>query len=198
MDCFEKDALDKGYSLVAGIDEAGRGPLAGPVVAAAVVFDTLPLEIGIKDSKALTPRRREYLFEEIKKRAVCVGIGIVEPQEIDKINILKASLKAMEKSVRSLSINPQFLLIDGRFPIELDIPQKTVIKGDSISVTIAAASIIAKVTRDRIMESYHKRYPVYGFNRHKGYGTEAHLMAIERYGPLPIHRKSFKGVKEHI
>lgn len=195
---FEKKALKKGYSLIAGIDEAGRGPLAGPVVSAAVIFsDNLP-DVGINDSKKLTPKKREYLFDIICDHALSYGIGVADHFEIDRINILQASLHSMAKSVESLKLRPDYLLIDGTFGIDFDLPQQAIPKGDSLSISIAAASILAKVTRDRIMETYHNEYPQYGFKRHKGYPTLIHKDAIKKYGPCPIHRRSFKGVKEYI
>lgn len=195
MDLYEKDARSKGFKSVAGIDEAGRGPLAGPVVAAAVIFSSLPAkELGINDSKRLTPSRRDLLVFEIYKVAPAVGIGIMWPDEIDAINIHKASLKAMEKAVFSLEILPDFLLIDGSFPIETDIPQRPIVSGDTLSVSIAAASIIAKTTRDKIMDSYHVTFPQYNFSSNKGYGTKEHLEALRSFGASPIHRRSFRGV----
>lgn len=181
--------------LVAGVDEAGRGPLAGPVVAAAVIFEALPEDLPFKDSKALGPRRRIELFEEVYRRALTIGLGIVDSEEIDRINILRASLLAMEKAVKGLSVTPDLLLIDGNHPLNLPIPQRLLVHGDRESPLIGAASIVAKVTRDRIMEGYHRIFPPYGFNRHKGYGTREHLMALKRYGPTPIHRRTFRGVK---
>ncbi len=195
MDHFEKEAISSGYCLISGVDEAGRGPLAGPVVAAAVIFKKSFPDIELKDSKALSEKRRESLFKEIYNNALSIGLGIITHEEIDSSNILIAALKAMSIAVKELSPAPNFVLIDGQFPIKTDQPQKPVIKGDAKSLTIAAASIVAKVTRDRIMDGYHTLYPEYGFDTHKGYGTKKHLEAIKRHGPLPIHRKTFKGVK---
>ena len=195
---FEKKALKKGYSKIAGIDEAGRGPLAGPVVSAAVILpDSLPVS-GINDSKKLTPKNRESLFEEIYQHAVAVGIGIVGPSEIDRINILEASRFAMLLAVENLFPKPDYLLVDGTFPIASKLPQEPIPKGDTLSISIAAASIIAKVTRDRMMAKYHQEYPQFGFAQNKGYPTKTHKAAIKKYGCCPIHRKSFKGVKEHL
>jgi len=195
---FEKQALKEGYSKIAGLDEAGRGPLAGPVVSAAVILpDSLPVS-GINDSKKLTPKKRESLFEEIYKHAVAVGIGIVGPSEIDHRNILEASRFSMSLSVENLSLKPDYLLIDGTFRIASNLPQETIPKGDTLSISIAAASIIAKVTRDRMMAKYHQEYPQFGFAQNKGYPTKAHKAAIEKYGCCPIHRKSFKGVREYL
>ncbi len=194
---YEKQARESGFTAVAGIDEAGRGPLAGPVVSAAVILpEGLPVS-GIHDSKQLSPKRREQLYDDIYRHAVAVGVGIVDPVEIDRINILQASLSAMAMSVRNLFPAPDFLLIDGPFPIPADFPQKPVIKGDSLSISIAAASIIAKVTRDRMMAVYAEEYPEFDFSANKGYPTKAHKEAIRKYGCSPIHRLTFKGVKEH-
>ena len=198
LQAFEKDAFKKGYSLIAGIDEAGRGPLAGPVVSAAVIFNSDIPDTGIKDSKKLTQKKRELLFDIICDHSLAFGIGIVDNYEIDRINILQASLRSMAESVENLKIAPDYLLIDGTFGINLDLPQQAIPKGDSLSISIAAASILAKVTRDRIMEAYHNNYPQYGFKSHKGYPTRFHKDAIKKHGPCPIHRRSFKGVKEYI
>ncbi len=194
---FEKEARANGFDAVAGIDEAGRGPLAGPVVAAAVILPDPLLVLGIQDSKKVSPKKREKLFVEIYRHAIAVGVGIVEPVDIDRLNILQASLLAMAISVQNLDSVPDFLLIDGTFPISFDLPQKSVPKGDSLSISIGAASIVAKVTRDRIMVKYAKQYPEFDFSRHKGYPTKAHKEAIQKHGISPIHRLSFKGVKEY-
>lgn len=195
---FEKKAIDSGFSIIAGIDEAGRGPLAGPVVSAAVILaDNQPIS-GIADSKKLTPRKRAYLYEKIYDTAVSVGIGIVDPLEIDRINILQAALLSMSIATQNLSPQPDFLLIDGTFMISSTLSQEPIPKGDTRSVSIAAASIVAKVTRDRLMERYHKDYPRFGFSKHKGYPTKAHKEAIRKFGCCPIHRRTFKGVKEYL
>ncbi len=194
MDSFEKDVLARGFNLVAGVDEAGRGPLAGPVVAAAVIFSYLPQGLGIRDSKKLSPARRTALVFDIYSKAASVGVGIAWPAEIDSLNIHRASLLAMERAVASLVIAPDFILVDGKFPTSLETPQLPVISGDSLSVSIAAASIIAKTTRDRLMVAYDRLYPGYGFAGHKGYPTKDHYAALEKLGPLPIHRRSFRGV----
>lgn len=195
---FEKKASKKGFSQIAGIDEAGRGPLAGPVVSAAVILpDSLP-PLGIADSKKLTPKKRDYLFDKIYDYAVAVGIGIVGPAEIDRINILEAARLSMVFAVKDLKAPPDYLMIDGPFRIASDLSQEPIRKGDSLSISIAAASIVAKVTRDRIMQKYHQDYPQFGFSQHKGYPTKAHKAAIREYGCCPIHRRSFKGVKEHL
>ena len=180
--------------LPAGVDEAGRGPLAGPVVAAAVI---LPKECevnGLNDSKKLSHQKREILFDQIKAVAVSIGVGIIEPDEIDRINILRAALLAMEGAVMKLNPKPDFLLIDGNRKTSLLIPQETVIGGDSTCNSIAAASIIAKVTRDLIMDDYHNIHPEYNFKKHKGYPTKEHFDALRKFGPCPIHRKTFRGV----
>jgi ribonuclease HII len=195
---FEKRAFQKGFSIIAGIDEAGRGPLAGPVVSAAVI---LPISFqipGVFDSKTLSPKRRCYLYEKIYDTAVSIGIGIVDPFEIDRINILQAALTSMALAVENLAPQPDFLLIDGTFLISSTLRQKAIPKGDTLSISIAAASIVAKVTRDRLMERYHQDYPHFGFSKHKGYPTKSHKEAIQQFGCCPIHRKSFKGVKEYL
>ena len=203
---FEEKARRKGYLRIAGVDEAGRGPLAGPVVSAAVILPDDPegraamaaYAYEINDSKKLTPRKRQWLFDCIHNDAAGIGIGIVEAAEIDRVNILQASLQAMALAVSNLVPRPDYLLIDGNFPIPLELPQESIVKGDAKSASIAAASIVAKVTRDRLMEAYHRRYPRYGFSGHKGYPTRAHRQAIASYGPSPIHRRTFKGVREHV
>jgi ribonuclease HII len=197
MDYFEKEALNSGYKIISGVDEAGRGPLAGPVVAAAVIFKNPLPDLELKDSKSLSKKQREYLFREIYNNAFSIGLGIITHDEIDSSNILVAALKAMSIAVSELSPPPDFVLIDGQFPIKTDRPQKSVIKGDTKSLTIAAASIVAKVSRDRIMDGYHTLYPEYGFDAHKGYGTKQHLEALKRHGASAVHRKTFKGVKGH-
>lgn len=194
MRLFEKRARRQGFQCVAGIDEVGRGPLAGPVVAAAVV---LPSDVDlpeVKDSKELTPAKREKCCKEILSCARDVSIGCVEAPDIDRLNILQAAFRAMVLAVQGLKISPDFLLIDGPYSLPLPISQKGIPKGDQLSLSIAAASIVAKVHRDRLMEDYHSRYPVYGFKSNKGYGTRAHLEALRRHGPCPLHRRSFRGV----
>ncbi|WP_224963341.1 ribonuclease HII [Geomonas subterranea] len=197
MLALEGQALRRGYARIAGVDEAGRGPLAGPVVAAAVILPTGLVLPGVNDSKQLTEGKREELFDVIHREALAVGVGIGDHALIDRINILQATLSAMSDAVRGLSVNPDFLLIDGISSVPMNIPQRTVKKGDSLSLSIAAASIIAKVTRDRMMVEYDARFPGYGFASHKGYGAASHLAAIAELGPCPIHRRSFSGVKEH-
>lgn len=180
--------------IPAGIDEAGRGPIAGPVVAAAVILRNSPLINGINDSKKLSDRKRRELHRIICEDSVAFSVGMVEPEEIDRINILRAAIKAMEIAVNSLEVKPDFLYIDGNMPITSAIRQENIVKGDTKCVSVAAASIIAKVERDIIMENYHEQYPRYNFRKHKGYPTREHLEAVRKYGPCPIHRKSFKGV----
>jgi ribonuclease HII len=194
----EVQACRLGYHAVAGVDEAGRGPLAGPVVAAAVILPTGLILPEVNDSKQLTAEKREELFDVVHREAIAVGVGIGDHILVDRINILQATLRAMRDAVESLSLKPDYLLIDGISNIAINIPQRTVKQGDSLSLSIAAASIIAKVTRDRMMIDYDARYPGYGFASHKGYGAASHLAAIAELGPCPIHRKSFSGVKEHL
>ena len=195
---FEKAAYRNGFTYVAGIDEAGRGPLAGPVMAAAVILPTGLSIDGVDDSKNLSPDKRNKLFDIIMMHALSVGVGIIAPAEIDRINILQATRCAMLSAVQQLLPQPDILLIDGISTIDSTIPQKTIKKGDSLSISIAAASIIAKVTRDRFMIEMDSKYPGYGFAGHKGYGSAFHLEAIRKLGPSPIHRLTFGGVKEHV
>ena len=191
MDTFEKIAYKEGYKLIAGVDEAGRGPLAGPVVAAAVILPFDYMNAEINDSKQLSAAKREKLYEIINKDAVSIGTGIVDTEIIDHLNILQATLQAMREAVLELSTSPDFLLIDGLHRVPVITPQKPVVKGDSLSISIAAASIIAKVSRDRIMEIYHRQFPQYNFRQNKGYGTKEHCDAIKQFGICKIHRKSF-------
>jgi ribonuclease HII len=195
---FEKKATREGYNRIAGIDEAGRGPLAGPVVSAAVILPPTLSISGVDDSKKLSVKNRLRLYEEIYSHAVSVGIGIIDAAEIDRINILRAALMAMAMAVENLSPQPECLLIDGPFQISTRLPQQPITGGDALSVSIAAASIVAKVTRDRLMESYAEYYPQFGFSQHKGYPTPAHKAAIRKFGFCPIHRRTFKGVKEFV
>lgn len=195
---YEDLALNNGFRVVAGIDEAGRGPLAGPVVAAAVVLPPRADLPGIDDSKKLSASKRELLYGLISGCALAVGVGVADHDCIDRINILQATLRAMAEAVGQLALSPDYLLIDGISTIPLTLPQRTIKKGDSASISIAAASIIAKVTRDRMMLDYDLQYPGYGFAEHKGYGCASHLAAIAKLGPCPIHRKTFRGVKEHV
>jgi ribonuclease HII len=191
MHQFECYARQCGYQKIAGIDEAGRGPLAGPVVAAAVILPPDYRHPEINDSKQLTPGKRERLYEVIKTDALAVGIGVVEASVIDHVNILQATLMAMRDALLDLSLAPDYLLIDGKHRIDVQIPQEVIIRGDARSVSIAAASIIAKVSRDRIMEIYHRQFPQYNFLKNKGYGTDEHREAIYRCGRCKIHRLSF-------
>ena len=195
---YERSLSSKGYRSIAGIDEAGRGPLAGPVVAAAVILPKGLQVPGVNDSKKLTELKREALFDVVMEKAIATGVGISRPEEIDEINILQATLKAMLRAVEDLRTSPDYLIIDGINTIDRDIPQHAIKKGDSLSISIAAASIIAKVTRDRMMLEYDRQYPSYGFTSHKGYGSKLHREAIANFGPCPIHRKTFAGVKEHV
>jgi len=196
---FETRAWARGARAVAGVDEAGRGPLAGPVVAAAVILDPDRPVPGVADSKVLSPARRETLFDEIHAHARAVGVAAVDHTEIDRINILQATLRAMARAVANLSeapdfLQPDYLLIDALTLPDAPFPQEGIVKGDALSVSIAAASIIAKVTRDRMMAELDGRYPGYGFALHKGYPTDAHRRAIRRLGPCPVHRMTFRGV----
>lgn len=191
MDTYEKLAYLEGYRYVAGVDEAGRGPLAGPVVAAAVIFPPEYRNKEINDSKQLSAAKRAYLYDIIKNEAIAVGVGVAETDMIDQINILRASLQAMSEAVQELNTAPDYLLVDGLHRVPLPTPQKPIVKGDALSISIAAASIIAKVSRDRIMEMYHRQFPQYNFMRNKGYGTEEHRNAIKQFGMCKIHRRSF-------
>lgn len=183
----------EGIRNIAGIDEAGRGPLAGPVVAAAVIFEPYYHIEGVTDSKKLSAKQREHFFEIITQNALSYGVGIVDNREIDRINIRRATFKAMRIAIGSLKINPQYLLIDGEELPDKIYPQEAIVKGDVRCFTIAAASIIAKVTRDRMLIEYDQQYPQYGFSRHKGYGTAFHREMIKKLGPCPLHRRSFLG-----
>ena len=193
---FEEQARQKGARHVAGVDEVGRGPLAGPVVAAAVLLPADFRPEGINDSKKLTERKRLAAFERICDQAVGIGLGVIDAEVIDRINILQASLRAMAMAIDRLVPQPDHLLVDGNQPVKRAIAQKTLIRGDRRSVSIAAASIVAKVTRDRLMQDYHRLYPAYGFARHKGYPTQAHREALNAFGGCPIHRRSFSGVPD--
>lgn len=188
---IEKKLFDEGYKLIAGVDEAGRGPLAGPVVAAAVIFDQNTFIRGVDDSKKLNHKEREALEEEIKAKALAYSISVVDVKRIDNSNILVASLEAMEKSIMSLNVAPDFVLIDGKFSLKLPFENTAIIKGDSKCFSIAAASILAKTFRDKLMQEYSEKYPQYKFHKHKGYPTQEHIEAILKYGPCEIHRKKF-------
>lgn len=193
---IEKKLRDRGIQHIAGVDEAGRGPLAGPVVAAAVILPPDTLIPGLNDSKALSEKRRAELFEIIHNTALAIGVGKASPQEIDKYNIRNATHHAMCEALASLNISPNRVLIDGNALPGSPFPEQSVIGGDRKSLSIAAASVIAKVTRDRLMIDYHAQYPAYGFASHKGYGSADHLAALQKHGPCPIHRQSFRGVFE--
>jgi len=191
---YERKLAAVGFRRIAGIDEAGRGPLAGPVVAAAVILPWRRPIAGVRDSKVVPPAERERLYYQILQSAVAVGVGMVEPRDIERVNVLQATIGAMEQAVSRLSISPDALLVDAVPLRRLALPQRAVIRGDALSYVIAAASIVAKVTRDHLMDDYHRRYPRYGFRSHKGYGTSAHLDCLARYGACPIHRRTFRGV----
>lgn len=193
---LERELWRNGIERIAGVDEVGVGPLAGPVVAAAVI---LPVDVqvrGIDDSKRLSARKREALAEEIRACAVGVGVGIVGVEDVDRLNIYRASLEAMRRAVLALPVPPQQLLVDARHVPGIAVSQMSIVKGDAQSYSIAAASIIAKTTRDRVMRQLDELYPQYGFARHMGYGTRAHVAAIEKYGPSPVHRRSFGIVRQ--
>ncbi len=190
---FERQLWASGKELIAGVDEVGRGPLAGPVVTAAVILPHDFALLGVNDSKKLSPKKRDELFDQIKEAAICWAIGRREPQRIDEINILEATKEAMLDAVNALPQRPDHVLIDAVSLKKLEIPQTAIIKGDARSVSIAAASIIAKVTRDREMEAMAKIWPGYAFESNKGYGTAAHYEGIKKLGPCPIHRKTFLG-----
>jgi len=195
---FEKQAQHRGYRAVAGIDEAGRGPLAGPVVAAAVILPASFDLPGLTDSKQLSEKKRSALFPLIRSQALAIGVGISDAACIDRLNILQATLQAMHLAVTRLRTPADFLLVDGISQIPTSLPQLTLKQGDSRSLSIAAASVIAKVVRDRMMVGYDRHFPGYGLAEHKGYGCAGHLAAIARLGPSPIHRCTFRGVREHV
>lgn len=184
--------------LIAGVDEAGRGPLAGPVVAAAVILDDRAPIPGLADSKKLTALRREKLFDEIRAKALCCSVALATVEEIDRLNILQATLLAMQRAVRGLRLKPAKVLVDGnRLPV-LDVVAEAIVSGDALVPAISAASILAKVTRDRLLDELHQQHPGYGFDRHKGYGTAEHLRALQTLGPLPEHRRSFAPVAQAL
>lgn len=197
MTVYEQKYWQEGYQLIAGIDEVGRGPLAGPVVAAAVILPHDFYLPGIDDSKKLNEQKREQFYTQIKEAALAIGLGIIDNDEVDRLNIFAATKKAMSLAISQLEPKPDFLLIDA-VKLNTPYPQEPIIKGDGLSISIAAASIIAKVTRDRILKDYDQEYPNYGFANHAGYGTKEHLEAIRTYGITPIHRKSFSPIKEYI
>lgn len=191
---IEVELSNRGINLIAGVDEVGRGALAGPVVAAAVILDSKKIPNGLNDSKKLTSRRREELAKEIELSAIAISVAEISSNEIDQINIHQASLKAMSKAILGLKPSPEYLLIDGFSLRNLKIDQQAIIGGDALSVSIAAASIIAKVRRDKLMQTYDLTWPNYGFARHVGYGTVVHLDNLRKHGPSPIHRITFRGV----
>ena len=191
---FEREYNEKGFELIGGIDEAGRGPLFGPVVAACVVLPKGCLIEGVNDSKKLSEKKREALFDEIKEKAVAWGVGIVDNNVIDEINILEATRKAMHEAVCNLQVKPDYIFVDAEKHVDTcGIPYLPIVKGDALSINISCASIIAKVTRDRMIDELSKTYPQYGLEKHKGYGTKEHIEAIKKYGLTPLHRKSFCG-----
>lgn len=189
---FEKGFYDRGYKVIAGVDEAGRGPLAGDVYAGAVILEPGTIIEGLNDSKKISPKKRDLLFDEIKEKAVSWSVGIATVAEIEELDILNATFLAMRRAIEGLSVAPDFVMVDGNQRIrKLETEHEPVIKGDSLSMSIAAASIIAKVSRDRYMEEMAKKYPEYEFEGHKGYGTKRHSELIREFGPSPIHRLSF-------
>lgn len=195
----EDRLFQRGFLSVAGVDEAGRGPLAGPVYAGACILAPSCFFQGLNDSKQLTPEQRETLFSQITtSQEVAFGIGCASVEEIDRFNILQATFLAMRRAVQALPLRPDFLLIDGNRLPKTEIPAEAIVKGDSLSVSIAAASILAKVTRDRVMDEYDLKWPQYGFKDHKGYGTPEHLKALSQHGPCPIHRISFEPINSKI
>ena len=188
---YEGEAREQGYTADCGVDEAWRGPLAGPVCAAAVILPAGLVIEGVNDSKKLSEQKREELFPVICEKALAYGIGWADEREIDEINILQATYRAMKRAVESLPLTADYALIDGNRMPPLDIPGTTIVKGDALSMSIAADSILAKVSRDRVMVQFSREYPQYGFEQHKGYGTAAHVQALREYGPCPLHRQSF-------
>lgn len=188
---IEESLYEKGYKLVCGVDEAGRGPLCGPVVAAAVILKPGQMIDGVNDSKKISEKKREKLYEDIMASALAVGVGMSDVDVIEEVNILNATKLAMKQAISNLKVQPEYVLIDGNQMIDITIDAETVVSGDAKSESIAAASIIAKVTRDRMLLEWDKEYPEYGFAKHKGYGTKAHIEAIGKYGLTPLHRKSF-------
>ena len=195
---IEEGLYSKGIKLVCGVDEAGRGPLCGPVVAAAVILKPDSKIEGVNDSKKLSEKKREQVYEAIMQNALAVGVGISDVDVIESVNILNATKLAMKEAISKLKVQPEYVLIDGNQMIDITIPGETVVHGDAISESIAAASIIAKVTRDRMLIEWDKEYPEYGFAKHKGYGTKEHLEAIKKYGVINSHRRSFKPVIDAI
>ena len=188
---YERELLAQGYKYICGVDEVGRGPLAGPVVCAAVIMPLNDLIEGVDDSKKLSKKRREIISANILEKAIACRICCVEPQVIDQINILQATRLCMKNAVESLDIKPNFVLTDGNMTLDIQIPQKSIIKGDALSYSIGAASVAAKVYRDKLMEEYAAEYPCYAFEKNAGYGTAAHIKAIKQFGLSPVHRRSF-------
>ena len=188
---YERELKERGFKLICGVDEVGRGPLAGPVVCAAVIMPLDDIIEGVDDSKKLTPKKREMLSEKIQQKAIACRICRVEPQIIDEINILQATRLCMKNAVEGLDIQPDFVLTDGNMTLDISLPQRSVVKGDALSYSIGAASVAAKVYRDALMKEYAKIYPQYGFESNAGYGSAKHIAAIKEYGLTPIHRRSF-------
>lgn len=188
---YERELLSRGYKYICGVDEVGRGPLAGPVVCAAVIMPFDDLIEGVDDSKKLSAKKREELASLIEKKAVALNICLVEPEKIDEINILEATKLCMKNAVEGLKIKPDFVITDGNMKLDIDMEQASIVKGDALSYTIGSASIAAKVYRDKLMDGYAEIYPQYGFEKHKGYGTSAHIDAIKTNGLCPVHRRSF-------
>lgn len=189
---YEKAAVSSGFNIICGVDEAGRGPLAGPVCAAAVILPTDAVIEGLDDSKKLSEKKRERLYGEIINKAIAYSVAYGTLEEIESVNILEATFLAMNRAIDGLSVKPDFAIVDGnRVPKGIKIPCATLVKGDSKSMSVAAASVLAKVTRDRLMLTYDEKYPEYNFKKHKGYGTKEHIWLLKEYGPSPIHRLSF-------
>ena len=195
---LERSLRQKGYQLIAGLDEVGRGPLAGPVVAACVILQENCDNSSFVDSKTINAKNRSRLYKELKQNGAQISVGVVSETDIDRLNILQASLLAMKKAILTMPVQPDFLLVDGNQPVPISIPQQSLVKGESKSASIAAASIVAKVVRDEMMDQYHLQYPEYNFQKNRGYPTLEHRNAIKIYGPCAIHRQSFKCVKEFL
>ena len=194
---FERKLRDRGIHLIAGVDEVGRGPLVGPVVAACVILpEDFSLD-GLTDSKKLSEKKRDYYYDEIMRQAVAVGVGVVSEKKIDEVNIYEATKLAMKEAISNCSVRPEHILIDA-MPLSIDIPTTSIIKGDFKSITISAASVIAKVTRDRMLDELDKKYPMYDFKDNKGYPTKKHLEAIDKYGIIPEHRRSYGPVRDYV
>ena len=194
---YERDLIKQNITLIAGVDEVGRGPLVGPVVAAAVILPVNYKLKGLTDSKKLSEKKRDIFYDILKKDAISIGIGIIDEKVIDEVNIYEATKLAMKDAINKLSVTPEHVLIDA-MPLDIDIPRTSIIKGDAKSLSIAAASVIAKVTRDRMMYTLDKEYPMYNFKRNKGYPTKEHIAAIDKYGIIKEHRKSFGPVKDYL